>query len=102
MMQITRVLVPVLVVCLAVAGAAFAETDTTISAAATAGEVEPVTRETHRAYVAVGGGAALGDLGVRATGHSPRQFHPLDMDTASGSFSLRAGYRFRPWLAAAK
>jgi hypothetical protein len=98
-MQIARIIVPALVLCLTAASAASAGNDTEPSVAATPGEVEPVTRETHRAYVAVGGGAALGDLGVRATGHSPRLFQPLDMDTASGSFSLRAGYRFWPRLA---
>jgi opacity protein-like surface antigen len=98
-MQFTRTLVPALVLCLTAASAAFAGSDAEASAASTATEVEPVTRESHRAYVAVGGGAALGDFGAGAAGHPPRFFQVLDMDTASGSFSLRAGYRFFPWLA---
>jgi opacity protein-like surface antigen len=99
-MQITRVLVPALVLCLTAASSAFADTATEASAGPTASEPESVAHESRRAYIAVGGGAALGDHGDRAAGHAPRYFSVYDMDTASGSISLRAGYRFCPRLAA--
>jgi opacity protein-like surface antigen len=53
----------------------------------------------HRAYIAVGGGAALGDLNAASAGHSRHSYQLYDFDTASGSISLRAGYRLWRHLA---
>jgi opacity protein-like surface antigen len=99
-MQITRIIVPAVLLCLTATSAAFADTATEASTTATASEVEPVPHGSRRAYIALGAGAALGDHGDRAAGHAPRFFSVDDMDTASGSISLRAGYRFCPHLAA--